>query len=73
MGPERSARRPPEWPVWSAMISAAMATAVSSGVRAPMSSPTGLEMRASCSSVMPSYLRRAVRLLCVRRLPIAPM
>src|ERR671920_1496047 len=73
MGPERSARRPPECPVLSATISAAIAIAVSSGVRAPISRPMGLLMRASCSSVTPSSLRRAVRLSCVLRLPIAPM
>ena len=56
-----------------AMISPAMATAVSSGVRAPMSRPMGLLMRASCSSVTPSSFRRAVRLSWVLRLPIAPM
>ena len=36
MGPDRSARRPPGCPVCWAMISAAIAIAVSSGVRAPM-------------------------------------
>lgn len=51
----------------------AIATAVSSGVREPMSNPMGLDMRASSSSVTPSSLSRAVRLSWVRRLPIAPM
>src|ERR687897_1945646 len=73
MGPDLSARRPPECPVLSATISAAIAMAVSSGVRAPMSRPMGLLTRASCSSVTPSSLRRAVLLSCVLRLPIAPM
>src|SRR5215218_5232887 len=73
IGPELAARRPPECPVLSATISAAIAIAVSSGVRAPISRPMGLLMRASCSSVTPSSFRRAVRLSCVLRLPIAPM
>src|SRR5215208_2552414 len=73
IGPDRSESRPPECPVREAIISPAIATAVSSGVRAPMSSPIGLAMRESFSAVTPSSFKRAVRLWWVRLLPIAPM
>ena len=62
-------------PVRRAMISAQIDTAVSSGVRAPMSRPIG--------DMQPIELRRArarrlrpgaaIRLSCVVRLPITPM
>ena len=55
-----------------AMISAAIDTAVSSGVRAPTSRPIGACSRASSSSVRPSSRSRASRSSWVRREPIAP-
>ena len=65
----RSARPvPPQCP----MISAAIDTAVSSGVRAPMSSPIGEASRASSASVSPRSRSRSSRSSWVRRLPIAP-
>ena len=51
MRPSVAERRSPVPPHRPAMISAAMLTAVSSGVRAPRSRPIGLESRASSSSV----------------------
>ena len=55
-----------------AMISAAIEMAVSSGVRAPRSSPIGLDSRFSSSSVTPASRRRVSRSSWVRRDPIAP-
>ena len=66
------ASRSPRPPQRSAMISAAMLTAVSSGVRAPRSRPIGLDSRASSSSVSPASRSRAIRSSWVRREPIAP-
>ena len=54
------------------MISAQMATAVSSGVRAPMSRPIGPMTRASSASSTPASRRRALRSSWVRREPMAP-
>ena len=54
------------------MISAQIETAVSSGVRAPMSRPIGAMTRTSCSSVTPSAISRSLRSAVVRREPIAP-
>jgi hypothetical protein len=64
------------WPVppqRSWISSAAIETAVSSGVRAPRSSPIGERSRASSSSVRPASRSRARRSSWVRRLPMAPM
>jgi len=64
------------WPVppqRSWISSAAIDTAVSSGVLAPRSSPIGERSRASSSSVRPTSRSRVSRSSCVRRLPIAPM
>ena len=71
-GRPSSDRRSPVPPQRPAMISAAMLTAVSSGVRAPRSSPIGLDSRASSSSVTPASRRRSSRSSWVRREPIAP-
>ena len=60
---------PPHRP---AMISAATATAVSSGVRAPRSSPIGERSRDSSASVMPASRSRSSRSWWVLREPIAP-
>jgi len=73
IGPSRSASRVPAPPQCCAIISAAIETAVSSGVRAPRSSPIGDDMRAISSSVTPSSRSRSSRSSCVRRDPIAPM
>ena len=54
------------------MISAQIETAVSSGVRAPMSSPIGASTRVSCSSVDPGLAQPDVRRSVVRRDPMAP-
>ncbi len=54
------------------MISAQIDIAVSSGVRAPMSTPIGAWMRARPSSSTPASRSRATRFSCVRREPIAP-
>ena len=59
-------------PVRKAMISAQIATAVSSGVRAPTSSPMGDITRAISASESPCSRRRSARPSCVRREPIAP-
>ena len=56
--PSVPASRCPEPPHCAAMISAAMLTAVSSGVRAPRSSPIGEDSRARCSSERPSSRSR---------------
>jgi tyrosyl-tRNA synthetase len=72
MRPLASRRRPPWRPVRVPTISARMEIAVSSGVWAPMSSPTGPAMRSSCSSVTPEARRRSRRFSCVRREPSAP-
>jgi hypothetical protein len=64
------------WPVppqRSWISSAAIETAVSSGVLAPRSRPIGERSRASSSSVRPASRSRASRSSWVRRLPIAPM
>src|SRR5581483_2794563 len=68
-----SLSRPPRRPSRSATISAAIEIAVSSGVRAPRSSPIGALMRASSGSVTPASRSASTRFACVRRLPIAPM
>src|SRR6266540_2199879 len=72
MRPSSSDRRAPPPPHRVAMISAAMLTAVSSGVRAPRSSPIGEESRLRASSSTPASRSRASRSSCVRREPIAP-
>ena len=54
------------------MISAAIDTAVSSGVRAPRSSPIGEDSRAISSSESPASRSRASRSSWVRREPMAP-
>ena len=54
------------------MISAQMDTAVSSGVRAPMSSPMGAMTRARPASSTPASRSLATRSECVFLLPIAP-
>ena len=51
MRPPDSASRPPLRPVRAASTSAMIETAVSAGVTAPMSSPSGPEMRAISASV----------------------
>ena len=56
-----------------ATISAATATATSSGVLEPILRPMGAWMRANCSSVTPSARRRSFRASVVRLAPIAPM
>ncbi len=53
IAPSVTPSRSPRPPHWRAMISAAMLTAVSSGVRAPRSRPIGEESRASSSSLDP--------------------
>ena len=65
--------RPAVRPVRAAMISAQMATAVSSGVRPPRSSPIGACSRARTASMSaPSASSRSSRSRIVRRLPMAP-
>ena len=54
------------------MMSAAIETAVSSGVRAPKSSPMGLDNRLSSASVSPAVRSRFTRSSWVRPDPIAP-
>lgn len=56
----------------TATICAMIASAISSGVRAPMSRPMGPWMWPICSSVTPSARNRASRCSRVPRLPIAP-
>ena len=59
MGPEVARSGWPSWPVRRAMISAQIATAVSSGVRPPRSRPMGARRRARSSGrSMPSSARR---------------
>ena len=55
------------------MISAAIETAVSSGVRAPRSNPIGLCSRANSSSLTSASRSRSSRSEWVSREPIAPM
>jgi hypothetical protein len=55
------------------MISPKMLMAISSGVAAPMSSPMGARMRATCSGLIPAAAKRRRRSSFVPRLPIAPM
>ena len=55
------------------MISAQIEIAVSSGVRAPMSSPIGDISRSICSVGDARLGRRSIRLSWVLRLPITPM
>ena len=59
-------------PVRSAMISAQIDTAVSSGVRAPMSRPMGAITRSRSAGSTPSSSSRRLRSSVVRRLPMAP-
>ena len=66
------ASRSPEPPQRPAMISAAIETAVSSGVRAPRSSPIGEDSRAISASVSPAPRSRSSRSSCVRLYPMAP-
>jgi hypothetical protein len=54
------------------MISAAMLTAVSSGVLAPRSRPTGLDSRDRSLLVNPAARKRSKRSWCVWREPMAP-
>ena len=56
-----------------AMISAAIETAVSSGVRAPRSRPMGLDSRPNSVSVSPASRNLRIRSWWVRREPITPM
>ena len=56
-----------------AVISPMMATAISGGDTAAMSSPIGAWMRASAASVMPCALSRSSRRACVFREPSAPI
>ncbi|KRD24683.1 hypothetical protein ASE41_02680 [Streptomyces sp. Root264] len=63
--------RPVPWWVW-AMISAVMEMAVSSGVRAPRSSPIGELRRLSRPAVTPASRSRWLRSSYVRRDLIAP-
>ena len=56
----------------TAVTCAMMDTAISDGVTAPMSSPTGAWMRANSASVTPCSFRRSNRLAWVRRLPSEP-
>ena len=71
--PSRSdgTRRPVRW----AMISAQIDTAVSSGVRAPMSRPIGEWSRSSWSAPVDAGLGQALPSACRAcvRLPITPM
>ncbi len=71
-GSDRSRRpaRHPVRPLRTAITSAMTATAVSAGVRAPMSSPIGDRSRSR--SGVPSACSAAVRRSCVDREPIAP-
>ena len=57
----------------SRVSSPRMATAISAGVTAPMSRPTGPWMRSSAVSSKPAALRRSSRAAWVRRLPREPM
>src|SRR5262245_6270005 len=70
--PSVSESRRPVAPHCSATISAATETAVSSGVRAPMSRPIGDASRSSSESDRPAARNRASRSSWVRREPIAP-
>lgn len=56
----------------AATICARMASAISSGVRAPISRPIGPWICAICSSVTPASRSRRSRRSRVPRLPIAP-
>ncbi len=56
-----------------AVISPMIATAISAGDTAPMSSPIGAWMRPSAASAKPSALSRSRRRPCVFREPSAPM
>ena len=51
----------------------AIEMAVSSGVRAPLSRPTGALIRARAASAIPAARSSAIRFAWVRLLPIAPM
>ena len=62
----------PSRPVRRAIISPRMATAVSSTVEEPMSSPHGAYTRAMSSSATPTSARRRLRSAVVLRLPSAP-
>ena len=73
IGPSVATRRWPEPPHRSETSSAAIEIAVSSGVRAPMSSPIGAAIRAMSSSVTPAARSCSARSSFVRRLPMAPM
>ena len=57
----------------TATTCATIDTAVSAGVRAPRSSPTGPYSRASCASSRPAASSRSRRAAWVRREPSAPM
>src|ERR1043165_5621309 len=56
-----------------AVISPMMATAISGGETAPMASPIGAWMRASCASVRPWPFNRSMRRAWVFFEPSAPM
>src|SRR5581483_1021605 len=71
-GPSVSRREGAWRPVRLAMISAQIDTAVSSGVRAPRSSPMGDIIRAKPASSRPASSRRFSRWSWVRRDPITP-
>src|SRR5205085_8809386 len=55
------------------VISPMMATAISGGEIAPMGSPIGAWMRASCASEMPWLFKRSSRRACVFFEPSAPI
>src|SRR4051812_3778518 len=73
IGPSASRSGIPWRPARWAMISARTATAVSSTVEAPMSSPQGAKMRSISSSVTPTSASRRLRSAVVLREPRAPM
>ena len=55
------------------IISAAMLTAISSGVSAPIARPIGAYTRATSSQAKPSSISRSLVLATLARLPIIPM
>ena len=60
------------FPARTAMSSAAMETAISSGVSAPMARPMGAWTRAYSASVKPSARRRSLQRASFRREPMQP-
>src|ERR1700736_3121570 len=64
---------PPTFPCRTATICARIASAVSSAVCAPMSSPIGAWTRSRLAASTPAAVSRATRSRCVFLLPMAPM